>query len=284
MPPTTGVRLGDVFMPAYHVRDLDEYGVRWKLTQLDGWFDGWEGSGTVDQKSQADGAWISPQYAGPRVVHLGGVFETDSWDGATRAWDRLLTQIPFRQLGSLRVSTGEGTFPEQTALVRQHEKPILTRFHGRASFSLSLLAPDPRKYDSTSRMATLVLPLLSGGIAPPLTPPFTITGSTTLSQITLTNDGTTTTYPTLVLAGPCPPGGRIANLTTGEAMRVVDAVPADQSLVIDVLNGTATVSGQSRRVLGSWWGLVPGANEIAFSADGYDAGAQLAISYRSAWK
>lgn len=281
--PDTGVRLGDVFLPAYTGAPLDEHGVQWKLTKLDGWDDGWEGSGTVDQKSRADGAWVSPQYAGARVVHLAGSLQTTSWDDATRAWDRLLGGLPFRQLATLRVSRGEGTLPEQTALVRQHEKPATTRHHGRIAFSLSLLAPDPRKYDSTSRSASLVLPVLTGGIAPPLTPPLTITGSTSRSQVTLVNDGNWTTYPTLVLAGPCPPA-TIANLSTGDVRRVIDAVPAGQSLVVDELNGTATVQGQARRALGTPLGLQPGVNEIAFHADGYEADAQLLISYRSAWK
>lgn len=282
--PATGVHIGTILLPAYDDQPADAFGVRWRLTKLEGWFDGWEGAGGVDQRSQADGAWVSPQYAGPRVVHISGSVDAGSWDGVTQAWDRLLAQLPFRQLATLRVSTGEGAVPEMTALVRQHEKPVLAeRYPTWAKFSLSLLAPDPRRYDSASRAAALVLPILSGGIAPPLTPPFTITGSTSVSQATLTNDGTVLTYPTIVITGPCPPA-TIANLTTGEAMRVVDAVPAGQTLVIDVLNGTATITGQSRRVLGTWWGLVPGVNEISFWADGYDAAAALGITYRSAWK
>lgn len=281
--PATGAKIGDVHLHAYYGNPTDAYGVQWGLTKLDGWFDGWEGSGGVDQRSQADGAWVSPQYARPRVIHVGGRFEAPSWDAATQAWDRLLGQLPFRQLSTFRVSTGEGTLPEQTALVRQHEKPVLNRRDNRATFSLSLLAPDPRRYDSTSRSASLVLPVLTGGIAPPLTPPLTITGSTSRSQVTLVNDGNWTTYPTLVLAGPCPPA-TIANLSTGEVRRVIDAVPAGQSLVVDELNGTATVQGQARRVLGTPLGLQPGVNEIAFHADGYEADAQLLISYRSAWK
>jgi hypothetical protein len=281
--PDTGVHIGDVLLHAYYGHPTDEHGVQWGLTKLDGWFDGWDGSGGVDQRSYADGAWVSPQYAGPRVIHVDGRFEAPSWDAATRAWDRLLAQLPFRQLATLRVSTGEGTLPEQTALVRQHQKPVLTRRDNRANFSLSLLAPDPRRYDSTSRSVSLVLPVLTGGIAPPLTPPLTITGSTSTSQATLVNDGNVPTYPTLVIVGPCPPA-TIVNLSTGEARRVLDPVPAGQSLVVDELNGTATVQGQARRVLGTPVGLRPGVNEIAFSADGYEADAQLLISYRSAWK
>lgn len=284
MKPTTGAQIGDVRLYVYDEPGrVDEYGVKWGLTELDGWFDGWEGSGTVDQRTRADGAWVSPQYASSRVVHLSGRMEGPSWDAITFAWDRLIAQIPFRQLASLRVSTGQGVMPELTALVRQHEKPILNRFDNRAEFSLSLLAPDPRRYDATSQSVSLVLPASTGGLTPPLTPPITMTGSTSLSQATLVNDGNWASPPMITLVGPCPPA-TIANLTTGEAMRVIDAVPAGQSLVIDVLNGTATVGGQARRVLGTWWELAPGVNEIAFSADGYDAGATLLVSFRSAWK
>lgn len=262
----------------------DEFGVKWGLTKLEGWDDGWEGSGTVDQKSQADGAWISPQYAGPRVVHVGGLIEAESFDAVTLAWDRLLGQVPFRSLASLGVAVGDGSVPDRSALVRQHEKPLLNRPTLRTGeFSLSLLAPDPRKYATFAQSVNLVLPFTSGGIAPPLTPPLTVTGSSSLSQATVTNSGNVLTYPTLTVVGPCPPA-RIANLTTSEVIRVVDPVLAGESLVIDVLNGTATINGQSRRVLGSWWGLVPGANEVAFAADGYDADAELSMSFRSAWK
>jgi hypothetical protein len=281
--PATGVHVGEVFLPAYTGAPVDEHGVQWKLTKLDGWDDGWEGSGTVEQKSQADGAWVSPQYAGPRVVHLKGSLQASSEDDATRAWDRLLGGLAFRQLATLRVSRGEGTVSDRTALVRQHEKPVTDRHHGRIVFSLSLLAPDPRKYATTVQTNNLVLPLATGGITPPLTPPITVTGSSTVSQATLVNAGTVITYPVLTITGPCPPA-RITNLTTSESIRVVDAVPAGQTLTIDLLNGTAVTGGQARRVLGSWWGLQPGANEVAFSADSYDAGAGLQVSFRSAWK
>lgn len=282
--PATGVQIGNILLPAYDDQPADAYGTIWGLITLEGWYDGWEGSGTVDKRSQADGDWVTPQWASGRVVHVSGTIEDTSWDNVTRAFDRLLAQLPFRQLGDIIVTAGEGTYPAQTALIRQHEKPILSeRFDNRGEFSLSVFAPDPRKYETVTRTANLVLPITTGGIAPPLTPPLTITGSSSVSQVSLVNDGNVTTYPTLTITGPCPPA-TITNLTTSEALRVMDAVPAGQTLVIDVRNGVATNGGQSRRVLGTWWGLEPGANTIGFTADGYDAAAQLTISYRSAWK
>lgn len=282
--PATGVQLGTIMLSAYDDQPADSYGTIWGLTALDGWYDGWEGSGTVDKRTQADGDWVTPQFATGRVVHISGTIEDTSWDNVTRAFDRLLAQLPFRQLGTLIVTAGEGTYPPQTAQVRQHEKPILSeRFFNRGEFSLSVFAPDPRRYETAVRSFDLVLPILSGGIAPPLTPPFTVTGSTSISQVDLTNDGNETSYPTLTITGPCPPA-TITNLTTSESLRVVDAVPSGQTLVIDLKNGVATNGGQSRRVLGTWWGLRPGINTISFNASSYDGAALLTITYSSAWK
>lgn len=288
VPPNTGVQLGSIFMSAYNGAPLDAEGVRWTLTGLDGWDDGWDsGTGTgVQQRAYAEGSWVTAQYAGARLIHASGSIDTESdvWDDATRAWDRLLAQVPFRGLGTLAVSVGEGTMPERIAAVRQEGKPVFSdRIGGYGKFSLSLLAPDPRKYAAALQTLNLVLPVSTGGLVWPVTYPVTWTGVTTNSTGTVVNDGTWDSPPVLTVTGPCPPC-RITNLTTSQSLRVVDAVSAGQELVIDVAAGTATVEGQSRRVLGSWWSLVPGENTIAFSADGYDAGAALTVEFRSAWK
>lgn len=286
LPPDTGVTIGDVLLHAYHGHPPDEFGVTWGLTKFDGWFDGWEsGTGTgVQQRTYADGTWVTALYAGPRLIHAGGTIKAESWDAVTRAWDRLLAQVPFRSPEPIVVSTGEGTIPDQIAAVRQEGKPLLPeRFDKRATFSLSLLAPDPRKYSAVLQTLNLVLPSSTGGLVWPVTYPVTWSGVTTNSTGTVTNEGTWDSPPLLTVTGPCPPC-RITNLTTGQSLRVLDAVPAGQELVIDVAAGTATVQGQSRRVLGSWWHLARGVNAIGFSADGYDAAAQLTVQFRSAWK
>lgn len=286
IPPDTGLVLGDITMWAHTGHAPDADGVKWKLTSLDGWFDGWEsGVGTgVQQRSYADGSWTTAQYAGPRLIHADGSLTADSWDGVTRAWDRLLEQLPFRTPAPITVSTGEGTVPDQITAIRQEGKPILKdRFGNRAGFSLSLLAPDPRKYAAALQSVGLVLPVSTGGLTWPVTYPVTYTGVVSNSSVTVINEGTWDSPPVLTVTGPCPPC-RITNLTTSQSLRVVEAVAAGQSLIIDVAAGTATVQGQSRRVLGSWWSVVPGSNTIAFSADGYDAGAALTVEFRSAWK
>ncbi len=248
IPPDTGLTLGDITMWAHTGHPADAAGVKWKLTKTDGWDDGWDsGTGTgVQQKTYADGTWVTAQYAGPRIIHIEGSLTTDSWDAATRAWDRLLAQVPFRTPAPMTVSTGDGTVADQVANIRQEGKPVIReRNGGRIGFSLSLLAPDPRRYAAVLQTSTLVLPVSTGGLVWPVTYPATWTGVTTNSTATLINAGTWDSPPLLTVNGPCPPC-RISNLTTSQSLRVVDAVPAGQSLVIDVAAGTATIDIEFR--------------------------------------
>lgn len=287
MPPLTGLTIGSTFLPAYSGTPDDAQGIRWALTQLNGWFDGWEGSGTVTQRPTADGAWVSPQWASPRVLAVKGrlIATSGLWDDVTSAWDALQAEVPFRNLSPIVVSTGEGTIAEQTALVRQHEKPILTRHGNRGEFSLSLLAPDPRKYSTTIGSLTLVLPVNTGGLTPPLTPPLTPTGTSSVSDGVAVNDGNTDAPVTITIPGPCPANTVIANTTTGQALRVVDAISGSETLVLDTAAATASVDGQARKVLGTWWSLAPGANTISFySISGYDPASSATITWRSAWR
>ena len=95
---------------------LDAFGVDWGLTKIDNWFDGWEGSGGVDQKSQADGSWISPQYATSRVIHVDGTINAPSWDAATQAWDRFLSQVGVSEVFA-RLGSGPARRYDTTAVV-----------------------------------------------------------------------------------------------------------------------------------------------------------------------
>lgn len=287
--PSTGMTLGPVFMPVYRQGPdfVDAFGISWLCIDITGWDDGWEGSGTVTQRPTAEGAWVSPQYAGPRVIGVKGrlIATSGLWDDATRAWDRLQAAVPFRGLAPIVISTGEGSIGDQTALIRQHEKPVAARLGSRIDFSLSLLAPDPRKYSTAIQSMSLVLPNNSGGLTPPLTPPLTPTGTSTVSQGIAINAGNFDAPVTITLAGPCPAGAVIANASTGQAIKVMDAISGSETLTIDTATGSAYVGGQARKVVGSFWSLVPGPNTISFYATGgYDPAASAVVAWRSAWK
>lgn len=287
MPPLTGVTIGPIFLPVYRQAPsfVDAQGISWLCLDIQGWADGWEGTGAVTQRPTAHGAWISRQYASPRVLSVKGRMLATSglWDDVTRAWDRLQAAVPFELPGPIIVSTGEGTVADQTALIRQHEKPLFTQLGNRGEFSLSLIAPDPRKYSTLIQSLVLVLPATTGGLTPPLTPPLTPTGTSTVSQGIAVNSGTADAPVTITLPGPCPAGAVIANTTTGQALRVMDAISGSETLVIDTASATASVGGQARKIIGTWWSLAPGANTISFYATGgYDPAASATVVWQSA--
>ncbi len=70
MPTAQGLTVGSVFMSAEdQPTALDSFGVKWGLTKLDGWWDGYAApdSGVTNRVSD-HGGLITDVYAAPRVV------------------------------------------------------------------------------------------------------------------------------------------------------------------------------------------------------------------------
>ncbi len=256
------VTIGDVTMSGD-----DEHGVTWELNDLSGWWDGYE-------KSDSE-----------RVVHLGSTLLADSWDDATMAWERLLSSIPVTDLRTMTVFTGAGAVPAQQAEVRQHERPnIARRYGGEIEFSLSFVAPDPRRYSTVLQTTPTGLPRTVGGLTLPITLPISIGATLISGRVAVVNAGNTDSPPLLSITGPCP-AATITHLRTGRRLFVADAIDTGRTLTIDTADQTALLDGTTlRTVTGSWWHLDPGVNQIAFSATAYDAGALLTIAHRSAWR
>ncbi len=151
-------------------------------------------------------------------------------------------------------------------------------------FSLSLLAPDPRKYAVDVTSAETALPSSAGGLSLPLSLPVSVGATVTAGVLTVTNRGNTAAPAVLTVVGPCPPF-TITRRGSGESLRFTEALPAGRTLVIDTYRNRALLDGTALRVLsGSWFNLAPGVNEIAFSASSYDPAARLRIESRSAWR
>jgi hypothetical protein len=279
-PVPERLTIGDITMTG-----TDEYGVEWNLTRLDGWWDGWVGAAGSVQRQSAHGAWPSPVWAGGRVVQVDGWLKAGRWDAATLAWERLMAAVPLSRLTTVTVFTGEGGVPEQQAAMRQAGRPTADRFKGRITFTLSLEAPDPRRYSVVEFASSTGLPVTTGGLSLPISLPISIGATVTSGRVIVVNDGNEAAPVLLEVTGPCPAGASITNLTTGQRLAVPEAVPAGQVLVLDSAAKTARIGGTAARtVTGTWFDLVPGANEIAFDAPAYDAAAQLTIRYRHAWR
>jgi hypothetical protein len=250
------------------------------LGKLEGWWDAAPSTGATTQKVNEHGAFLGPGYYGARVIQAEA--RIDGWaPGDSLAVAAAIQAcLDVDTLRPLAVTDELGT---RYADVRQEGDPIVVRQGNRVVLSLSMVAPDSRKY-SGAQSASTGLPVSSGGFSLPVVLPVTIGGTSLPGSVVLVNNGDVDSNPTFTVTGPVPAGATIADLS-GRALRIAEAVPAGRSLVIDTKSRTALLDGVANRtVTGSWPVLRPGSNTFVFNASAYDAGALLTVSYRSAWR
>lgn len=272
---TGTLTLGDVTLG-----ETDDNGVDWILEAITGWSDAPPSTGTVDQRSADHGGWAGQAFYAPRAIELTGAIVAADWATCGAAIDQLMAAIPLGMTDWLVVDEG---YRSLQALVRQDGDPIIARSDGWARFSISLVAPDPRRYSSTQVTASTGLPVTSGGLSLPITLPLVIGATTASGRLVVTNDGNMPTRPVFAVAGPCPPFA--ISHGSGRRLAAPEAVGAGRTLYIDVDKRMALLDGTALRIItGSWFDLDPGVNEIQFSAATFDASAQMTISYRSAWR
>lgn len=286
-PPSTGlppgrllgedyVRLGDVVF-----NQVDDSGVVWSLTKITGWNDVPAAVGDVNQRTAEHGGWPAPAYLPPRMVEIEGQIETATHAQMHQAVERLNTAVSL----DLALLTVTEAHLSRQAMVRQ-SGPVLTvdELATRRTFSLSVVAPDPRKYAVDVVTDSTGLPSTAGGLTLPFTLPATLDATMTSGRVTTVNAGNFPTPPVLVVRGPCPPF-RITHMGQGATLRYHEAVGPGRFVHIDTANRRVLLDGVApRRVTGTWFHYVPGVNEVAFSADTYEPAARLTTTFRSAWK
>ena len=213
--------IGDVSM-GY----TDSDGVEWILEKLSGWSDPAPSTGTVEQRASDHGGWTDQAYYGSRVLEVVGSLVANSWADAGAALDRLWAAVPLNDPDWMYVDEG---YQERQAKVRQDGDPIVERSGGWARFSLSLVAPDPRKYGN-EQSASTGLPITTGGLSLPISLPVAIGATTTSGRLTVTNEGNMPTRPVFAITGPCAPF-TITQVSTGRRSRRFGGGPRRQDVV-----------------------------------------------------
>lgn len=260
---------------------VDAFGVLWILEDLVGW-DTVGTTGQTEQRAADHGGWINPAYYTARLIEITGSLIANDEESATAALSRLSTAIPLSTLDTFTVDEG---FRSLQAAVRQEGDPIFASSRGKARFSLSLTAPDPRRYGTVLISASTGLPITTGGLSLPITLPVSIGATVSSGVLSVTNDGDFPTAPVFKITGPCPPGATITLVSTGATLRFAEAIPAGRQLVIDTATQTALLDGIApRTVTGTWFSYPPGPNDVAFSASSFDPDALLTSEHRAAWR
>lgn len=258
---------------------VDSNGIAWLWQKLEGW-DGpdVQGSGVIP-RSGNHGAWASPQYYAARTMTW--TVTASAPTQALRDLARSLLQqaVPISDLARLRYD--EPT-PKYTWVRRSGKLTEAYPTLADVTFTIGLVAPDPRKYAMPQRALTIgLMPAgVGGGMTVPFTLPITLHTAPPPGTAVVTNGGSFQTPPVAVVTGPVN-GPTLTNLTTNKAISWsgLNLGTAD-TLVVDFLNRQAWVNPQTvstspgipstggtywpADVTSAWWEIAPGDNTVLY--------------------
>lgn len=222
---------------------VDTYGVDWRLQNDAGW-DSPDLEEVAQERSGADGLWDDEPFYGGRTLTLEGKLFAPTYEAREAAGYRLVEAVPRDRL--VQVTVNEIT-PKWVWARRSGRLMIRKLTDVISEFSISMLAPDPRKYGGAYTAATISVAPSGGGLAPPWTPPILIPAPATgPSQTTLTNAGGYNTPPTIIIHGPGS-GISIFNYSTSLLLAFDLTLAAGDYLAVDVAGGTALLNGSAPR-------------------------------------
>lgn len=269
----------------------DSNGITWLWQKLEGW-DGpdVQGAGVIP-RSGDHGAWPSPQYYAARTMTW--TVTASAPTQALRDTARALLQqaVPISDLAVLRFDEPVAKY----AWVRRSGKvtetcPTLTD----VTFTIGLVAPDPRKYGMGQRSVTIgLIPAgAGGGMVEPFTVPVTLATAPPPGTSNGYNGGSFETPAVAVVAGPVS-GPQLGNATTGQTVSWSTlTLNSGDVFVVDMLNrqgyvnpttlsysaGVPSVGGTywPADVTSSWWQIAPGNNTLQY---GGTAGIGSTVTY-----
>lgn len=223
------------------------------------------------------GQTVSNALYGGRIVALQGTVRGDDVE-TYRANKQALSQAVglqndtsgFPIARTFKLALGDGKVYQLPVITSKFRNP--EQYSTRSVWQLELTATQWFLESDTQSSASVGLPQAGGSVFPwefPLI--FSGGGGGT---ITVTNNGTVTSHPTITLAGPVT-NPVISNSTTGERIALNITLLTGDSLVINTQDRTIIQGGATNRIGvlmtgSSFWGLAPGANIVTYSANQYD--------------
>jgi DNA/RNA endonuclease YhcR with UshA esterase domain len=147
-PHLTGMKLqGDIALGEFLFNTIDEYGVVWVITDIDGWWQHPEPDMPDIPRGLGDGSYdIKGRYQA-RIITLEGSFLTPDPALVEAARDRLIAATNLVYRGAW-LKTGIESDNKRSSFVRLSGGPSIETVtaRGRTNFSIGLKAADPIKY------------------------------------------------------------------------------------------------------------------------------------------
>lgn len=269
-----------VTLAGHPVSGVDAEGVDWRIRpNVEGWWGGAPVSHRVTDKPAAPGVWIGTSSHSARSVTLAGVLVGPTQQAVAAALDTLNALADLDD-APLQVETPAGV---RIAWVRRDSETLTSWASDLAvTFSVSLIAADPRLYGPVQR--TVVLPVSQvGGIRYPLTYPLRYHGVGAQSSTLLVNAGNAAAPVRLVAHGPLPDGVRVV---LGSRTLAFDMpLFAGQSVVLDGRSRTASIGGvdMSQHLSRREWVDVPAGGSLRVSLVGRTGGGWVDVEWADTW-
>jgi hypothetical protein len=216
-PHLTGMKLqGDIALGEFLFNTIDEYGVVWVITDIEGWWVHPEPDMPDIPRGFGDGSYdIKGRYQA-RILTLSGSFLTPNPSLVEAARDRLISATNLVYRGAW-LKTGIESDNKRSSFVRLSGAPNIqtTTARGRTDFSIGLKAADPIKYawndadpDGYERIE---IPATNR-----------TTGATGIE--TITNIGNVDVPVNFEISGPITGPARIYNRTTDKLLYIVSGL------------------------------------------------------------
>jgi hypothetical protein len=264
---------GDIQLGNLVFNTVDSNGVRWIVSDLEGWWTLPEPEIPDFPRAADDGSYLSTGRYQARVFSLIGSFLVPSQAAVAPARAQLIAAANLcRQSSWFLTRTGGYTIGSQVVL---SGTPGISTINitGRTDFSIGLKAVDPIKY------------ALSGGTLPGY---YTATRAGD-GALTATNEGNYPVLPIITVDGPTDGPFTITNSTTGEIVSFRDPIQGGSSLVLNCQDRTVTletgttINRNQRFYLywdTDWLTINPGANTITVAGAPTSV---VTIEWRHGW-
>lgn len=264
--------------------DIDANGVRWHVTDLQGWGSPASTLNPVANIRQP-GSWAGDSFLAQRNLTLSLAVASPDAPTLNAALDSLSAACAL-STQEMRVTQSGVT---RIAYVRRANTPIT---EGRVSSVFAtpvvqLVTVDGRKF-ADAMIATTQVAAASGTMTVPFTVPFTINSTVTSGTVSMVNAGNTTGPVTLTIQGPVS-GPSISHVASGLTLAFASSLTlsAQEFLVVDMEAHTALGQGQASRseyiTSRQWFGFDPGQNVFEFTAATAGSGHSLTIQTMPAW-
>ena len=255
VPKITGMQLNaDISLGSLVLNTIDESGVVWVCTNIDGWWNHPEPEVRDIPRGYGDGSYDVRGRYQARQITLEGVFITPDASYVAAARDKLIKNTDLVYVGDW-LRTNEN--PTKASYVRLSGRPEIQTVNarGRTEFSIGLRAADPLKYEwyeadelgyrSVSIAGESASPAVAG------------TG-------TVTNTGTAYAPVVLQVTGPLTGPATIFNETTNETITIIGSL---RGVLTPTVSNKALTSNIATLTTSAAHGLLAGDQIVVSGVD-----------------